>query len=307
MPILIIRLSAASIVMTLISGACAVPAPTPAPVPVPARIVTSEGTPASVADVAARASAAQVIFFGERHGDSATHRIEAELLAEMARTGHDVVVSLEMFERDAQPALDSYLRGELTEEAFLARARPWPRYARDYRALVEAARAHGWPVVAANVPRPMAAAVGRRGLAALDTLSAAERAFTAGDIQCPDDAYRQRFLAEMRAHPTGGPAPGASDTLPTAVAERLYLAQCLKDETMAESIVAALTRWPDAVVVHYTGAFHSDFGQGTVSGVRRRLPAVRIVTVTSVSGSTAAGRSGEEPRRADYLVVTGRD
>lgn len=61
-----------------------------------------------------------------------------------------------------------YLGGTISEANFLAGSRPWDRYTTDYRALVELARVRGWPVVAANVPRRLASAVGRRGLALLD-------------------------------------------------------------------------------------------------------------------------------------------
>jgi hypothetical protein len=53
-----------------------------------------------------------------------------------------VVVAMEMFERDVQGVLDQYLAGTITEEQFLKASRPWPRFATDYRPLVEFARAH---------------------------------------------------------------------------------------------------------------------------------------------------------------------
>ncbi|HEX7122512.1 MAG TPA: ChaN family lipoprotein, partial [Gemmatimonadaceae bacterium] len=165
----------------------------------------------------------------------------------------------------------------------------------------------GWPVVAANVPRPLASAVGRRGLAALDTLTANERGYAAASIECPDDAYRARFLDQMRGHSAPGTAP--SDTMPTAMAERFYLAQCVKDETMAESVVSALTRAGSGVtVLHVTGAFHSDYGQGTVSRIRRRTPDARVITVSAVpvADPAVAAPGDVDATRADYIVFTRR-
>src|ERR671912_1253030 len=94
-----------------------------------------------------------VVFVGEMHDDPNTHRLEAAILDGLQRRKRAPVVSLEMFERDAQPALDAYLAGRITEEEMLKTSRPWPRYATDYRPLVERAKAAGWPVIAANVPR----------------------------------------------------------------------------------------------------------------------------------------------------------
>ena len=280
-----------------------------APVSVPGiRVVdAAANTDVDFETVVQRASRADVVFFGENHDDPETHRVELGFLEAIGRTGRPVILSLEMFERDAQPLLNDYLAGRITEADFLARSRPWDRYVTDYRPMVELARAKGWPVVASNIPRPMASAVGRKALAALDTLTPAERAWAARDIQCPDDAYRARFMDTMRGHSSGGAAPSPADTLPTAAANRFYLAQCIKDETMAESIVEARRRSPGAIVVHYDGAFHSDYKQGTVDRVRRRSPDLHMVVITAVPvvdqvAATLANHAG----RADYIIFTKR-
>jgi uncharacterized iron-regulated protein len=289
-------------------AACA-PAAPPAgvtPEPAPAAIVeTTTGSVLPVAQVAQELEEADVVFFGELHGDTAVHRIEVELLQALADLGRPVVVSLEMFERDVQDTVDAYLAGRIDEQRFRAGARPWPRYATDYRPIVELAKTRGWPVVAANVPRSIASAVSRRGVAALDSLEAGSRAHAAAEIVCGDDAYRARFLEQIRSHPGPG---GASDTLATSVAERFYLAQCVKDESMAESIVNAIAAAPDAIIVHYTGSFHSDYGFGTVERVLRRAPALRTQIVSSVGIRAATAMSdAERGARADYiLVVPGR-
>ena len=254
-----------------------------------------------------RLAHADVVFFGEQHDDPETHRAEAIVLESLGGIGRPVVLSLEMFERDVQAVLDGYLAGHVSEADFLARARPWPRYATDYRPLVELAKRRGWPVIAANVPRPMASAVGRRGLAALDTLAPAERPFVAGDNVCPKDDYYARFMEQMQGHGTGsGSGPAAGDTLPTAMAERFYLAQCVKDETMAESIVAARRRAPrNAIVVHFNGSFHSDYGQGTVDRVRRREPGWTLAVVTAIPvRNPAAAPVAPESGRADFVIFT---
>lgn len=255
-----------------------------------------------------RAAAADIVFFGEQHDDPETHRVEFGLLDALGRSGRPVILSLEMFERDSQQLLDDYLAGRVSESDFLARSRPWDRYITDYRPMVELAKTRGWPVIASNIPRPTASAVGRRGLAALDTLTPAERGWAARDIQCPDDAYRARFMETMRGHGPGGAAPAAGDTLPTAVATRYYLAQCVKDETMAESIVEARNRAPaNAVVVHYNGAFHSDYRQGTVSRVVRRAPDARVVVITAVPVTDLAGANlSSHAGRADIVIFTRR-
>ena len=265
----------------------------------------SETTPDQLVTALARAD---VVFVGEQHDDPETHRAEAELLDAIGRTGRPVVVSLEMFERDVQPALDDYLAGRVTETAFLARARPWERYATDYRRLVELAKEHQWRVVAANVPRSLASAVGRKGLAALDTLSPTDRLNAAAEHVCPRDDYHARFMESMQSHSPGAGSAAASDSLPTAVAERFYIAQCVKDEAMAESIVTARRAAPRrAIVVHFDGAFHSDYSQGTVVRVRRREPGWNIAVVTAMPvADPRVAPIVTQSGRADYVIYTRR-
>src|SRR5262249_12612936 len=103
--------------------------------------------------LAAEAAKADVVFFGEQHDDRGTHAMELALLESVARRRNDVVLALEMFERDVQSAVDDYLAGRIDEATFTRTSRPWPAYATDYRPLVEFAKAHGWRVIAGNVPR----------------------------------------------------------------------------------------------------------------------------------------------------------
>ena len=282
---------------------------TPASVPGIRVAEPATGRDLSFDDLVRQVSSADVVFVGEQHDDPETHRLELAILDAVSRSGRPVILSLEMFERDVQSLLNEYLAGRLSETDFLARSRPWDRYITDYRPMVELAKAKGWPVIASNIPRPMASAVGRKALAALDTLTPAERMWAAHDIQCPDDAYRARFMETMRGHGAGGAAPQPGDTLPTTVANRFYLAQCIKDETMAESIVEARGSAPaDAIVVHYDGAFHSDYRQGTVSRVQRRDPDARLIVITAVPVTTdlSAASLDDHKDRADFIVFTRR-
>jgi uncharacterized iron-regulated protein len=284
----------------------------PTPMPASARstlrvVQSSSRAQVSFDDLVATASMADIVFVGEQHDDPETHFAEFVLLEGIGRQRRRVVLSLEMFERDVQPMLDDYLAGRMTEADFLAKSRPWERYATDYRALVMLARARGWPVVASNVPRPIASAVSRNGLAALDTLPATSRAWAARDISCPHDAYYARFADEMKGHSAGGGPPTATDPAQMlAMTDRFYEAQCVKDETMGESIAQALVRGgEDAIVVHFDGAFHSDYRQGTVARTMRRVPNLRSLVITAVpTPDPSSAPIGDNAMRADYVIFT---
>jgi uncharacterized iron-regulated protein len=246
---------------------------------------------------------ADVVFVGEQHDDPNTHRLEVAILEGLHRRKLTPVLSLEMFERDAQAPLDDYLSHQITEEEMLKRSRPWPRYATDYRRMVELAREHRWSVVAANVPRRLASEVSKTGKEAIDTFPEADRALSARELQCPLTEYFDKFTESMGSHPAGNQTPEQQ----RAMVERYYWAQCLKDETMAESIAAAYAkRDGSGPVVHYNGAFHSDFGLGTAERVRRRLPGKKTVVVSMlpVDDLDKLAPAGEDLKRADYLVYT---
>jgi uncharacterized iron-regulated protein len=247
---------------------------------------------------------ADVIFVGEQHDDPNTHRLEAAILEGLRRRGASLTLSLEMFERDVQASLDAYLAGKVSEEEFLKNSRPWPRYATDYRPLIEMAREHGWAVVASNVPRRHASVVAKSGRGALEELTPTDRATVARDLHCPNDAYFDRFAATMSGHlPPGGDKLSSDER--RAMTERYYQSQCVKDETMAEAIVSALAN-AKGPLVHINGAFHSDFGQGTADRVRRRLDGRRIalVSILPVKDIDQVTPSAEDLRRAEYLVYT---
>ena len=296
----------------LFTGACAsagrAPAATSPSSPAAVRVYDTKAAKfVSFQQMVDAAAKADVVYFGEQHDDPATHSAEAAVLAAIAAQRGEVTLTLEMFERDVQPLLDQYLAGTISEKNFLDGSRPWERYTTDYRPMVELARVHGWPVIAGNVPRRIASAVSRKGLAALDTMSKVERSYAAVENQCPKgDEYYTKFAQTMTGHSAGGGPPSAADAQAMArMTDLFYEAQCVKDETMAESIANALAKFPGQIVYQVDGAFHSDGGLGTASRVKRRVPAVKSVMLTGVPvpDLMKADPKGHA-EKADYLLFT---
>lgn len=261
-----------------------------------------------------------VVFVGEQHNDPNTHRLERAILEGLARRRPQMVVALEMFERDVQPALDAYLSGKMSEEEFLKVSRPWPRYLTDYRPLVEFARAHNWPVIAANAPTHLSRQVARGGMAAYESMPESDRALLARTLNCPFDDYYNRFTATMTSHPGAsahsapankdGQKEGQSDAAAAqkAVIDRYYYAQCLKDETMAESVAALYqqqTSSPPPLTVHFNGAFHSDYHLGAAARLKSRLPkkVIKVVSIVPVDDLDQL-KPDEYRKRGDYIVFT---
>jgi uncharacterized iron-regulated protein len=300
----------------IVFAALLIPALQPAPKASPPQQVMASYVPHRVYDTRQKAfgdfegmladlSRADVVFVGEQHDDANTHRLELAIVEGLTRRHVPVVVAMEMFERDVQPALDRYLAGTITEEQFLKDSRPWPRYATDYRPIVEFARAHHLPVLASDVPRHIASDVAKSGMGVVDALGA-DRALAARDLLCPTSGkYYERFLEAMGGHPPSG-EPKAAEIQQKN--DRFYLAQCLKDETMGEAIAGAFenTAAQRATIVHVNGAFHSDYAQGTAAAARRRLPGRRIaiVSVLPVEDLDRERPDDDDLKLGDYLLYT---
>lgn len=307
------RPNASSILATtvLLITACAPGGATPGASPTPQAAIRVYDTKAArfvpFSQLVDAASSRDFVFFGEQHDDPATHAAEFALLAAIGEKRPQVIVSLEMFERDVQPLLDQYLAGTISEANFLAGARPWERYTTDYRPMVELARVHGWPVIASNIPRPLASAVSRAGLSMMDTLNGRDRRFMARQHDCPRDRYFDLFSEVMTGHSAGGGPPTAADAAATEkMTVRFYEAQCTKDEAMGEAIADAWKAAPGGTLVyHVDGAFHSDYALGTVARAKRRAPTASSLVITAVPVPDLSKADASKDReKADYLIFT---
>ena len=260
------------------------------------RSFRGDGTPLTLSDAFEEMAGADVVFLGENHDDDVAHRLQAQILEEMHRRrpeGRGVILSLEMFESDVQEVVDEYTRGLITEDHFLRSSRPWPRYTEHYRPMVEYAREHGLPVLAANPPRRHVNLVAREGPEALGALSpvALER-LPPLPLFPPTERYRAQWDALMggagrhgtpgqpAAHP-GGSSPGLEgeppDTVPP-ISNGLW-AQTLWDAGMAHAVASALEEDPGALVVHLAGSFHVSHGSGIPEHLDRYRPGTRAYIV----------------------------
>lgn len=252
------------------------------------RLVHSRtGQEVTLARAADDLAAQDVVYFGELHDNVAGHRVYAELAALLADRRADLVISFEMFERDVQGVVNDYLRGRIEEAEFLKHGRPWKDYARDYKPLVELARGRKLDVIAGNLPRSVAGKVASQDGPASPFLPRTTAA--------PRDRYWELFVEAMKGHPG---ADGA--------AERMYRAQCAKDDAMAESIADYLATHPHRrpLVIHCNGNFHSDYGLGTVARLAQRVPLARSAVVSMVAAADVVLADVTTARpRAHYLLL----
>jgi uncharacterized iron-regulated protein len=221
-----------------------------------------------------------VVFFGEWHDHPGNHLAEMALFRALHQRSPQLVLSLEMFERDVQPVVDDYMASRIGEEALQRRGRAWSNYAESYRPLIEYAKENGLAVIAAEVPTRVVRCVGQEGPEFLSHLRADQRNWAAAELHLDGGAYRDkffRFLAEDNGHGEG--APTDMTGAPTPAALRSFAAQVTRDDTMAESIFLYLQKHPGQKVMHITGAFHVEGFLGTVERLKLRAPGMKIAVV----------------------------
>jgi len=216
-----------------------------------------------------------VVFFGEFHDNVELHKLEEKLFKAMLKKNKSVALSLEMFERDVQNTLDSYLNNGIEDAEFLANSRPWPNYDPDYKPLIELAKKFKAPVIAANVPRRHASGVHANGSEYMDQIPEEEKAFVAKELKVLDDEYKKRFIDTMKIGMSSG-----MHKKPSMNFDKIYAAQCLKDDTMAESIFNFLKTNPDSKVLHINGDFHSNSHLGTAQKLQIMNPDLKIAVLT---------------------------
>ena len=244
-----------------------------------------------------------VIFLGEWHDHAGNHLAEMQLFREIYARAPRLALSMEQFERDVQPVVDDYLGGRIGEESLIRKGRAWDNYAESYRPLVEFAKDHSLPVIAANVPASLVRCIGEKGPEFLTQLDSEKRLWAAGTLHLQNGPYRDKFmhfLAEDATHGTKDSGPEAE-----AANARAFAAQVLRDDTMADSIANFMEKNRGAKVVHITGDFHVEGGLGTVERLKQRMPALKVAVVAPVEARDPAhpGVSSEDAKSGDFLFL----
>lgn len=256
---------------------------------------SSKGKKASYSQVLTAVKDADVVFFGELHNDPIAHWLQYELLRDLSsfHSNDAMLLGMEMFETPQQALLDSFLNGQISPKDFLASEGLWSNYTMDYHPMVAFCKENNIPVIAGNAPRSIVRQVGRQGMQILDTLSAEQKAFLPA-LPIPVDYELPSYVAMremMGGH--GGAATGINN---------FVSAQALRDATMAWRIVA---NWaPGKHLLHINGSYHSDLGEGIVWYLRRALPEVKVVILTTVSQDKLDKMESEHGEKADFILVT---
>lgn len=232
---------------------------------------------------------ADIVLFGEYHNNPIAHWLQLELIKDL-EPKRSLILGAEMFERDNQKELNSYLQGAINQKALDSLARLWNNYKTDYKPLVDFALNKKIPFIATNIPRKYASLVYKKGLQVLDTLPINEKQWIVTLPMKYDGTLSQyQKMRKMMAH----------------MGENLPIAQAIKDATMAETILR--DRREGSLFVHFNGSYHSDFYQGIYWYLQQENPHLQILTITTLTQSDLKKLNKEAYRQADFILVVDED
>jgi len=233
----------------------------------------------------------QVVYVGEQHNNDHHHAFQFEVVTALHEQSPRLLVGMEMFQRPAQAALDAFVLGEIDETEMLRRTEYFTRWGWDYRyyrPILLFARENRIPVIALNAPTGVRRKVGKTGL---DSLTPGERTQIAEEIDVTIEAHRAYLKDIFDRHPMG-------DRKFT----NFYAAQCVWEDTMAESVALALDERPDSRMIVIVGGGHVRQRYGIPVRAEKRGAAPYSILLGTTDGPHIEEFLADD--YADYLIVT---
>jgi uncharacterized iron-regulated protein len=220
---------------------------------------TRTASPVSPAEVAQKLAKARLVFLGESHTSAEFHRVQLQVLRELHRAGRRVLVGLEMYPVAEQAALDLWNGGTLPEAEFVEKSRwyrNWGYHWNYYRDIFLFCRDAKIPLHGVNVPRELVSDVRKKGF---DALTVEQKALIPPKIDVENADHRRLFKAFFEESDSMHSA-----SMPEAMWDGMFRAQCTWDAAMAWNAVAALKKVndPNAVMVVLIGSGHVAYGLG---------------------------------------------
>jgi uncharacterized iron-regulated protein len=224
------------------------------------------------------------------HDNPEHHLIEVQILQALTVRYGPLIVAMEFFDVTQQPALDRYVKEDVSETVFLKDvgwAKAWSFPYHFYRPLVFSAGEKGNRLIGINLPNSIARKVARSGL---ESLTPEERGHAAEKIDL-DNAAHRRYLSEVFKEHSHGQLKEF---------DHFYQAQCVWEETMARNIARHLKEDPGRMVV-FTGNGHIVDRFGIPDRVLRRIPAkIATILLYPLTERLILNKS-----MADYVWLTG--
>ena len=232
----------------------------------------------------------RLVFVGENHDIPEHHLIQVQILQGLMLRYNVPAVGMEFFHRPAQGIVDEYMEGGMVETAFLEKIqweKTWGFPYHFYRPLIVQIREKNGALLAINVPRKVVRKIARSGLAGLNK---EERSQVARELDLNNEEHKAYMKKIFGGHSHHG----------IQHFDFFYEAQCVWDETMAETIADYLKNNPGPMVV-FAGNGHIVNQFGIPDRVKRRLN----IPMATIVVSPLTEQLHIDREMADYLWLTG--
>jgi uncharacterized iron-regulated protein len=204
----------------------------------------------------------RLVYIGESHTDRFHHRIQLDIITALLEAGTEITVGMEMFDFTYQPVLDQWSRGQLDEADFLEKVHWYANWRYPfalYRDILEAIQHNRIPLVGLNIPFHIPPKVRIGGL---KSLTDADSPYLPKEIDTGNAAHRAYVEPVFNQHSFHS----------SANFDYFYEAQCLWEETMAETIARTMPLAGTMVVLAGNGHIVRKFGIPERAFRRNRLP-----------------------------------
>ena len=202
----------------------------------------------------------QVIFVGEKHTSVSHHSIQLRIIQSAFRNNRDLIVGMEMFDRSYQEVLDLWTAGVLDEEEFLRKTHWYANWRYDfslYRDILLFIKQNKIKLVGLNIPTYIPGRIREGGV---ESLSISDKRYLPKEIDINNSAHRNYVKTIFDQHNFSSQVKF----------EDFYMAQCVWDEVMAESIATDLG---NRKVVALVGNGHIQYKYGVPNRTFRRTGA----------------------------------
>jgi uncharacterized iron-regulated protein len=236
---------------------------------------------------------ARVVYLGEIHDRESDRQQQLMIIEALFKYKPQVAIGMEMFQRPAQPILDRYLAGKITETELREQTefdRRWGYKWASYEPILRFAKTNRLPIVALNTPTEITRKVAKQGLESLTGLDL-QHIPPIAEIDRSNIKYRETILASYQEHM--GMVGTASKSF-----DRFYNAQLLWDETMADRVANFANQQPSYQIIVLAGQSHIEYGYGIPDRVDRRLGAKTIQKTVILSSQVT---DGSQQKLADFF------